>query len=212
MDLVEALKSFNRKERFWLIRNALGPASETLDEAFRRRLQQAIGVEVPATAWWAMDYHLDWLVGALTMLARGDAAFASHPNDQRLVCGNQEDMDLVVAFDRTLVLIEAKGDTAWSNEQFQGKVKRLEGLQAAGLMPSPLRLFFVLTSPRPPVGLVPKEGTRWSPWMCDDQERPLFFPLEMPTEFWKVTRWDDERQQPSFAGTRWKIVPSRGSA
>lgn len=211
MTLVDALKRFNRKERYWLIHNALGTDSERLDEGFRARLAEAIGNDVPATAWWAMDYHLDWLVGALTLVAQGDRGFAAHRNDAGLVIGNQEDMDLIVAFDDTLLMIEAKGESAWSNSQFRSKVARLEKLRAAGLLLPTIKIFFVLTSPREPQLLAPEEGTEWQAWMCNAAGRPMHVPLHMPDDFLKVTRWDAEQQAPSKAGTCWKIVMARGA-
>ena len=54
MKLTDALAAFNRKERYWLIRNALGPGAETLGADFRRRLGDAIGLTIPDDAWWAM--------------------------------------------------------------------------------------------------------------------------------------------------------------
>ncbi|MCR5867732.1 hypothetical protein [Aquincola sp. J276] len=209
--LVDALKRFNRKERYWLIRNALGPTSERLDEGFRARLAEAIGKDIPATAWWAMDYHLDWLVGALTLVAQGDRGFEAQSNDAGLVNGNQEDMDLVVAFDDTLLMIEAKGESAWSNAQFQSKVARLEKLRAAGLLPASIKIFFVLTSPHEPKFLVPEEGAAWQAWLCNPAGRPMHVPLHMPDDFVKVTRWDAERQAASRTGTCWKIVAARSS-
>ena len=65
MKIVEALKKFNRKERYWVVRNALGPTSNQLGEGFRADLQRTIGIEIPEDAWWSIDYHIDWLVGAL---------------------------------------------------------------------------------------------------------------------------------------------------
>ena len=62
-DLIHHLRSFNRKERFILLSDALG--RDTLGDAFRERLGEAIGVAVPDDALVAMDYHLDWLQMAL---------------------------------------------------------------------------------------------------------------------------------------------------
>ena len=122
MNLVQALERFNRKERYWLIQAALGPAARHLDAAFRDGLQAATGVEVPADAWWAMDYHLDWGVGAMAMLSGPSNGRGPHANAERLVEGTQEDIDLVVAFGETLILIEAKGESSWSNAQFHSRV------------------------------------------------------------------------------------------
>jgi hypothetical protein len=62
MTLVKALEKFNRKERYWLIRSALGESSEKLDSKFCDLIYGKHSIEVPEDAWWAMDYHLDWLV------------------------------------------------------------------------------------------------------------------------------------------------------
>ena len=58
-DLIRHLRSFNRKERFILLSDALG--KERLADDFRTRVGDCIGVRVPADAYVAMDYHLDWL-------------------------------------------------------------------------------------------------------------------------------------------------------
>ncbi len=64
--LVESLEKFNRKERYWLLKNALKSDSMVLGEEFRKNLGKKIGISIPENAWWAMDYHLDWLIGALS--------------------------------------------------------------------------------------------------------------------------------------------------
>lgn len=211
MNLVEALEQFNRKERYWLIQSALGAPGRQLDAAFRARLQAAIGVAVPADAWWAMDYHLDWLVGAMAMLSRPECAYEPQQNAERLVEGNQEDMDLVVAFGDTLILVEAKGETSWSNGQFRSKVERLEALRAANLIPASLQVFVVLMSPGGADGLVPAAGGAWPAWLCPDG-RLRHVVLDMPTEFLKVTRWSAEDGRPSPDGRHWRVVRAGGAA
>jgi hypothetical protein len=64
--LSECLELFNRKERYWLIRNVLGePASDfPLSQSFRERLSETIQISIPCGAWWEMDYHIDWLFAA----------------------------------------------------------------------------------------------------------------------------------------------------
>ena len=64
-DLIEHLRSFNRKERFILLKDALGQHTFSLDASFRERLRAIINVDVPSDAFVAMDYHLDWLQMAL---------------------------------------------------------------------------------------------------------------------------------------------------
>jgi hypothetical protein len=210
MNLVDALSRFNRKERYWLIRNALGPSSARLDEAFRGKLGKATDTEVPEDAWWAMDYHLDWLVGALTLVAQGDRGFEAQRNADRLVTGSQQDMDLVVAFRDVLFLVEAKGETSWSNEQFGSKVERLEKLRSAGLLPASIKIFFVLMSPREPEGLKPADGTPWPTWMCNPKGGLVHIELEMPRDFLKVERWDNNPAVPPKDRDSWRIVPAHG--
>ena len=214
MNLVDALARFNRKERYWLIRNALGPSSARLDDAFRDQLKLAIGKEeVPADAWWAMDYHLDWLIGALSLVADDRSVHQVRPNSLNFVTGSQEDMDLVVAFDNVLVLIEAKGEMAWSNSQFNSKVARLEAVREAGLLPGSVEVFFVVMSPRAPDGLVARPETPWQARMCDRRNgRPRHIPLKMDGDFLKVTRCDEVSAQPDIKGKSWKIVTARGAA
>ena len=132
LNLIEHLRSFNRKERFILLTEALG--RERLGEDFRRRLGEAIGMTIPADAYVAMDYHLDWLQMALH-LADNPPPKEPIRNDD-LVTGNQEDSDLLVAFDHELtthiVLIEAKVETGWTNKQLNSKAERLSRIFGEG--------------------------------------------------------------------------------
>ena len=125
--LIELLESFNRKERFFLISQAVGEFQ--LDDDFRRELGKAINVDVPHDAFTAMDYHLDWLTAALSAYECGDVGRIFDNPLQQVIKGNQEDTDLLVAFegsgDRHVVLIEAKGATGWTNAQMQSKASRL---------------------------------------------------------------------------------------
>ncbi len=65
--LIEHLRSLDRKERFAVLHDALGfhPEAPRLDEGFREKLATCIGRPVPAYAFLAMDYHLDWIRLAL---------------------------------------------------------------------------------------------------------------------------------------------------
>lgn len=66
-NVIDHLKSFNRKERFLLLCEALGFDSQTfcLHEDFVEKLSGCIGHQVPSNAYVVMDYHLDWLQMAL---------------------------------------------------------------------------------------------------------------------------------------------------
>ena len=125
--LAETLERFNRKERHWLIRDAVGAVASKLDGSFLQRVEQVVrlrdpGFQIDPAAWWAIDYHLDWLVAALHTLEHGErSARKPQPNERRLVRGSQQDIDLVIASGRSLVLVEAKGVGSWLNEGLKDK-------------------------------------------------------------------------------------------
>ena len=185
-DLIEHLRSFNRKERFILLREALG--SDTLGGSFRERLGDCIGVGVPADAFVAMDYHLDWLQMALYL-----AANPSPPERIRndgLVSGNQEDADLIVAFsdDSTthVVLVEAKVETNWTNSQLKSKAKRLSRIFGEGRPGVHLATpHYVLASPEPPPPGI--STAQWPQWMKPRGE-PVWIELARPSGLKKPTR------------------------
>ena len=136
MDLAEALDSFNRKERNLLIRAALGhkDGQLPLSDSFCEQVRSKLKIELPNPRWWwATDYHINWLAGALCLYVEGkDQALKSqcNPKDEahnrRLVEGNQEDIDLVIVTGNPLIMIEAKAYSPWSNAQMASKLERLE--------------------------------------------------------------------------------------
>lgn len=116
--LAQALERFNRKERNLLIRAALGHQEMPLQLSvgFRERVASALGIApLPDHAWWATDYHISWIAGALATYLDDTAALTSgRPNpivettQRRLIEGNQEDIDLLIAAGQNLIMIEAK--------------------------------------------------------------------------------------------------------
>lgn len=155
-NLADVLKTFDRKERNWLLRDALG--NPPLSAKFRERLQDALapsvaGIVIPPDAFWAMDFHWNWLVAALAEL---EGPGRTHAADGAVV-PNQEDIDLLVAFGNTAVLVEAKATGSWSNKQIASKLSRLGHLRKAADSHQNrfgVALHFVLTSPTPPRGLL----------------------------------------------------------
>ena len=136
-DTIYYLQLVNRKERFHLLREALGETTFRLDERFRTRLQSCLSdsprgaVSILPNAFVAMDYHLDWLWMALRLAADGpERDHRDRIANDGLVSGTQQDVDLLVAFPdgptTHLIMIEAKGDTHWRNEQLDGKAERLK--------------------------------------------------------------------------------------
>jgi hypothetical protein len=74
--LANILERFNRKERNLLIRDILGCRGKTLllASGFCERLAKTVGLpkESLEDAWWATDYHFDWLAGALLTFLKGE--------------------------------------------------------------------------------------------------------------------------------------------
>lgn len=213
-NLAQTLAQFNRKERYWLLRNALGqqtdadtvPSAPPLSEAFRSRLGQQLNCDIPPTAWWAMDYHLDWLYSA-TVLLQGNQQMP-YSNEDRGVQANQEDIDFIIAFDKTLILIEAKGDTPWNNEQLRSKTARLNlifdtELQArAGID----KMFYLLMSPDAINWKVDgslRNGLEPDNLPSGVSFRKVWMPLEMDKDLLKITRCD-ENSKVTSTGTYWK--------
>jgi len=60
-NLIEILRRFNRKERFFLVGAALGNKDFSLGKEFKKTLEKKIGVKIRGDVFTAMDYHLDWI-------------------------------------------------------------------------------------------------------------------------------------------------------
>jgi hypothetical protein len=206
--LIDILRSFNRKERFYLVGAALGNPAFRLSRDFIDKLNRALNVDVPADAFCAMDYHLDWLYASL-VLASGGQPDGLRPNIDRLVKGTQEDIDLLVAYETAddchILLLEAKGVTGWTNKQMKHKADRLgtifgaDGAPLDGVVPH-----FAMLSPNRPKRL--KEA-KWPDWMRPGGSA-VWIELPIPPGLRKVTRCDDQGR-PSWQGTSWRVTPDR---
>jgi len=200
MTLLEHLESFNRKERFFLIGEALGNRAFQLFADFRARLSEAFGIEPPSSAFVAMDYHLDWIHASLFLAQPEIDEKAVHCNTETVATGNQEDVDLLVAFEEGginhLLLVEAKAATGWTNKQTLSKAERLERIFGTDGAKYPrVKPYFGLMSPRAPKQLKPH---LWPAWMTRDGKE-IWFELEMPPGRRRVTRCDREGR-PSAVG------------
>lgn len=189
----EYLESFNRKERFFLIGSALGNPTFQLAPEFRDALTRVFGTQVPDGAFAAMDYHLDWIHASLYLTQPGNKDKRVHPNTKPVVTGNQEDVDLIVAFEEAgtthLLLIEAKAYTAWSNTQMCSKAKRLDLMFGAdGTAYPEVRPQFGLLSPRPSRQL---DTSTWPRWMTQEGT-PIWFELSVPSERRRITLCDSD--------------------
>jgi hypothetical protein len=162
--LIDRLKCFNAKERYWVVRQALGHFHPS--DTFVRSTAQAAGVAAPdqcaqSVVFLAMDYHLNWLHAALTgqepdgePIPNQRLGFDAASHEERFQIENsQEDIDLLLAYLRPdgwtqIILIEAKCTSGFTMEQLQSKATRLCGiLKDARLTENRIDIKLVLLSP-----------------------------------------------------------------
>ncbi|MDF1750175.1 MAG: hypothetical protein P1V34_14995 [Alphaproteobacteria bacterium] len=232
MDLVAALRSFNRKERYWLVRNIQGEKSQEIGCGFRKNLEEEIqrkfiGKEefkIPCNAWWAMDYHLNWVVGALHLYKEslgiyksGESKKTIQENSEytlgaetkRIVQGNQQDTDLIIAYGSTLILIEAKCEASWDSVQLESKICRLDKIfEESGLSEKTLTVFFLLLSPEAPnkTKAIPYEKMTWNGWAKTDGNKEPWIKLDTHGEVkFNVSRCHDKGKV-SAESTHWRII------
>jgi len=209
-DLVRALERFNRKERNWLVRDALGAGAVALCPNFRGRLSECMrlvepGADVPDRAWWSTDFHIDWLIGAMAILDKGEGTIGTPwPDLEGLVRGNQQDIDLIIAWGNTLVLVEAKGVGSWSGSGTTQKLERLSSLPSE--LFERVNVFLVFCSP----GDDGKPDSGWPGWLRNGPQR-LHLKLARPEVEKSLLRV--ERCKPAQSGFKrgkggksWRIV------
>jgi hypothetical protein len=220
--LANVLERFNRKERNLLIRDILDKPLH-LGSDFCERLAKAVGIpkESVDRAWWATDFHFDWLAGALLTFMKGETQnrqdnVSRHQSHSRLVMGNQEDLDLVVVayvpaatMPYHLILIEAKAYGHFTSDQYQSKVSRLELLYAfykelERESQHKISFHYVLYSPAKPTKLVPLP----LPWQSNVATVPEHIHLELmlpKSPILTVARCDDKGAL-DIKGDFWRCV------
>ncbi len=206
MEVIEYLKSFNRKERYHLVGQLLGNSEFKLDPNIFRKILNLLNLETPSYYFSAMDYHIDWIYASLS-LANKTQLPALRDKDNLCISATQEDVDFLISFvDEKgithLIMIEAKGDTNFTSEQISHKSERLteifgdNGNKWKNVVPH-----FIFCSPNRPTfkkKILPKfiRG--------ENQNELLWFRLYMPANQRKVTRCDSDGK-PSQNGSHWRI-------
>ena len=224
-DLIKILESFNRKERYFLLTRTLALHSKgaiqafSLSKEFRNRLVEEIGLNKHGIkeCFVAMDYHLDWIHGSLAQAYQrngkkldknGNEIF---PYEEHEVTGTQEDIDLLVAFKVDtkyhLVLIEAKGYSAWDIEQLCSKSKRLGKIFCnSGERYGDVRPHFVLMSKQdPPINKLSVED--WPSWMKGEKLHHIQLDIPPKIDRRRVERCN-QRGQKSKNGNYFHCPPA----
>jgi hypothetical protein len=82
-ELLENLKAFNRRERFFVVGWALDNPHFTVGDEFRAHLARDTGIQIPADAFCAMDFPLDWIKGCLWLTKVSKQPFQRSGNGRR---------------------------------------------------------------------------------------------------------------------------------
>lgn len=210
MGLLHVLERLNRKERFFLFKSVIDDHCFVLSDHIRHQLQEHLSLDIPRTAFFAIDYHLDWLYAAL-MLHQTKDVTKLYKIDVVRINENQEDTDLLIAYRDTasyhIVLVEAKGTGTWTNKQLQSKVHKLQSMFGVHLeqCPADVQIHFVLTSPRKPQQTI-LDG--WPAWLLGKDGQPRWFPLAIPNDRLEITRCTDAGT-PSQQGAYWTYKDSK---
>lgn len=185
-------------------------AAFAVAEHLRASLGAALDLEVPANAFVAMDYNLDWLYAATRWHLDASVGSSKQPwPDGGGLTASGEDIDLVVAWDEPsphVLLLEAKGFTGWSNSQLASKVKRLAVIFDEGTRET-IEVRFVLVGPAAARGV---RTDAWPHWLLKEG-RPHFQELADPGERWAVQRLDASGTPSRDAFTQWQLKRRRWS-
>ncbi|WP_421219276.1 hypothetical protein [Aeromonas enteropelogenes] len=212
-ELIKNLKSFNRKERFYLIGQMLGNPEFRMDDNQLDKISKLIGLTIPRKYFAAMDYHLDWIYASLYLTKNNTASCVernfTEENGTAIdyqISGTQEDVDFLLAFvdekqTTHLVMIEAKGDSYFSNAQLDSKNKRFKEIFGNENTWLNVRPYFLICSPKRPKNIIIEEPAYF---MLNQESKLTWFPLEIGDGKNKVTRCaEDER--PCNNGDYWKV-------
>ena len=183
-DLIDILESFNRKERFFLLAQALYESEEEpslkLSSGFRKSLFAALGIPVPSAPcsriFVGIDYHLDYIAASLDCWNCGRTSglfsniFEDSDGQFESIEGSQRDVDLLVAFKNEevfhLVILEAKAYSPWTKAQMEPKTKRLKEIfGSAGDKHKLVKPHFLVISPKQPDNI---KGVSFPKWMTPE--------------------------------------------
>ena len=205
--LIDNFRAFNRRERFFVIGWALDNPFFTLGEEFREQVKTDIGMDIPADAFCAMDFPIDWIMGCLWLSKEEPPTYSVLETGEINMKG--DDLDLVVAYEAAgktqLLLIEAKGVTGWKNSQLESKAERLGELFGTGETPDiwpGVEPHFILASGKEPSSI---DVGKWPLWTQSGQRPRWWLKLPIPDGLRKIVRCDHDGRK-NAEGSFWKVV------
>ncbi|MFM5855364.1 hypothetical protein ACET6L_09105 [Aeromonas rivipollensis] len=209
--LIDNLKSFNRKERFYLIGQMLGNPEFRMDDNQLDEISKLIKVKIPSEYFAAMDYHLDWIYASLFLTQEHDEkTFPRNfiDNNKKVylqISGTQEDVDFLLAFvdhENTthIVMIEAKGDSYFSNSQLDSKNKRFKAIFGNEDTWPNVKPHFLICSPKEPQKINIEEPA----YFIFKSSKLLWLELDMGDGKNKVTRCNKD-DEACNDGKHWKV-------
>ena len=215
-DFIEILESFNRKERFFLIAQALGLHADcgkpafSLSDSFREQLNTKFDLKIPQgseNVFVAMDYHLDWLQAALSLTYQSPDEDSVFPNEGKVIEGTQQDIDLLIAFRAGkkfhLILVEAKAYSGWTNKQMCSKAARLRKIFGEDGKKWPnVQPYFYAIGPQESDGL--KTGSL-PEWMLNADRKLKWLHLKLPQKRRIVVRRDRDKDGKAYRKFRVEI-------
>lgn len=212
-NLIDNLKSFNRKERFYLIGQMLGNPEFSMDGKQLDKISKLIEVKIPREYFAAMDYHLDWIYASLYLTKNNTASCVERNfidkngiETDYQISGTQEDVDFLIAFvdhENTthIVMIEAKGDSYFTNAQLNSKNKRFKAIFGNEDTWPNVKPHFLICSPIKPKKISVEEPAYF---IFNKKSEFTWFPLEMGDGKSKVTRCN-EYDKACSDGKHWKV-------
>ncbi|WP_438396731.1 hypothetical protein [Aeromonas hydrophila] len=183
-----------------------------MDKTQLAEISKLIGTTIPSEYFAAMDYHLDWIYASL-FLTHNDANTAFKRNSienggvkiDYQISGTQEDVDFLLAFvdhENTthIVMIEAKGDSYFSNAQLNSKNKRFKAIFGNEDSWPNVRPHFLLCSPKEPQKINVEEPA----YFIFKNSKLPWLELDMGEGKNKVTRCN-EGGKPYVNGKYWTV-------
>lgn len=203
------LRRFNRRERQLLFEWAYDVRLPGLPVRMALREHLGLDHDIPECAYAAVDYPIDWLVGALAVftspLTLEPGATVDPPWKDR-IHDSSEDVDLLIAYTvgsvERLILVEAKAFTGWDGKQLQSKVARLKAIfDDRGFLAPNLQASWVMVAPKAKLPNV--QTAHWQPWM-----KPTSV-LQLPQPDlarWRLQRWNTHTQKPDKQGDARRVI------